>query len=823
MKARRLFSVKDREKDKHGSHRRNKSSEPGHKNRPLSADNFFSLFKSDASRQTNGGHEDKAKIEDVLQLLAEDNPDYTKHSISADHIRQVLHSHYAAGDVRKAAEFINMQSDASAGKIYPYNPNVQMLGAENREAVTCYLDSLLFSMFARMDAYEGMLKHEFTDEPRRKLVTLLRLWVNMLRSGKLIYTDMTKLIQDSLAECGWQDAKELEQQDTSEAFAFITETLQLPLLQLQVDLFHQGKNDDDDHKIVNERLLNLAVPPDPEGKGLRLEDCLEEYFNTQVDVLRDSNQDEKRDARRPAASRLNTIRVVTHNEEIESPTNGVVASPVDMSPVLARRMTDSADALINGETAESSRPVPRHRSTSVIQHVLVDGKGRPAETDNSTLLERARRKSSTVVKAVTIPAWQFFRLIPWHSAGHSEPQNDLDVAVKFSQRPVVGICLKRYGLSDRMVPQRLNTFIDIPDSLRLPHFMLADEKHLEEDPNGFSTEYKLVLQSVVCHRGESVNSGHYIAFSRVAPKLLTDNRRHDLDPPPDYEEAQWARFDDLHLDERVTYVDDIKQSIKEEMPYLLFYQIVPMVEVVSADETETEPPSYADSKASIATSTEPSLADSGHLGTAGSSGGDYFERTAKMKAPSIRFSSDMERPSRDSIDDFDPHSKDSRRASINPLESVIGTPARTPDTSSPAITPNEETTRERFSRAAALFSNKNRSRPPSQAGEGRISLTMGRLGGFMRPSKEILRDGNAIGHAISAPPVPIEASPAETTDRPSVDLPRPSFESESYVDARAEMKSDVTTTPRKHRHEHGHKRSKSKVKGVQPERECILM
>ncbi|CRK41129.1 hypothetical protein BN1723_005064 [Verticillium longisporum] len=96
---------------------------------------------------------------------------------------------------------------------------------------------------------------------------------------------------------------------------------------------------------------------------------------------------------------------------------------------------------------------------------------------------------------------------------------------------------------------------------------------------------------------------------------------------------------------------------------------------------------------------------------------------------------------------------------------------------------------------------------------------MGRLGGFMRPSKEILRDGNAIGHIVSAPPVPNEAGPTEVTDRPSVDLPRPSFESDSYPDTRADVKSDVTTTPRKHRHEHGHKRGKSKVKGVQPERE----
>lgn len=83
-----------------------------------------------------------------------------------------------------------MQTRASAGYIVPYNPKVAMTGAINREYVTCYLDTLLFAMFARMTPYEEMLRHEFTDEPKKKLATLLRLWVNMLRSGKLIHTDM---------------------------------------------------------------------------------------------------------------------------------------------------------------------------------------------------------------------------------------------------------------------------------------------------------------------------------------------------------------------------------------------------------------------------------------------------------------------------------------------------------------------------------------------------------------------------------------------------------------------------------------------------------
>jgi hypothetical protein len=87
-------------------------------------------------------------------------------------------------------EFIILQEESSSGVIVPYNPMVQMVGAENRGNVTCYLDALLFAMFAKLDAFECMLKTEFTEESRRKLVTLLRLWVNMLRSGKLIHTDM---------------------------------------------------------------------------------------------------------------------------------------------------------------------------------------------------------------------------------------------------------------------------------------------------------------------------------------------------------------------------------------------------------------------------------------------------------------------------------------------------------------------------------------------------------------------------------------------------------------------------------------------------------
>lgn len=285
---------------------------------------------------------------------------------------------------------------------------------------------------------------------------------------------------------------------------------------------------------------------------------------------------------------------------------------------------------------------------------------------------------------------------------------------------------------------RKNTYIDIPDSLRLPQF-IADERIVEE--NGLSADYKLVLQSVVCHRGDSLHSGHYISFCRVAPKLLTDNRRYESDPPPDYEEAQWVMFDDLCIEQRIKPVDDIKQALKDEMPYLLFYQIVPIVDVTisSADGTYGGPPSYNDSKLNITISE--SSDHSAERPSVSRSTSSYFDNmaTGPSTNSSVRFSSELERPPRRSLADDEGFLTASRRGSVAPPD--LGSPGRgrTPDVPSPGISPSEETTAQRLSRAAAMFKSGSRSRPQSPSGEGRISFTIGRLG-FSRGSREILRD-----------------------------------------------------------------------------------
>ena len=110
-------------------------------------------------------------------------------------IGYVLLSSYAKGDTEKAFELLSLLAASDDGPVRPYNPSVRLLGAVNRNNVSCYLDATLFAMFARLNSFEAMLYSTPEDEDKKRLSTLLRLWVNMLRVGKLITADFVGGIQ----------------------------------------------------------------------------------------------------------------------------------------------------------------------------------------------------------------------------------------------------------------------------------------------------------------------------------------------------------------------------------------------------------------------------------------------------------------------------------------------------------------------------------------------------------------------------------------------------------------------------------------------------
>jgi len=111
-------------------------------------------------------------------------------NLEESNVRYALNAKESSGDLETAFNLLVLFQQSLDGVVRDYNPDVKLLGAVNREGVTCYLDALLFAMFARLGSFEAMLYNTFDDEPRKRLAIVLRLWVNMLRTGKLITTDI---------------------------------------------------------------------------------------------------------------------------------------------------------------------------------------------------------------------------------------------------------------------------------------------------------------------------------------------------------------------------------------------------------------------------------------------------------------------------------------------------------------------------------------------------------------------------------------------------------------------------------------------------------
>ncbi|KAL4919421.1 ubiquitin carboxyl-terminal hydrolase-domain-containing protein [Aspergillus aurantiobrunneus] len=601
---------------------------------------------------------------------------------------------YTQGDVEKAFDLLLLIEDSIEGIIKRYSPSTKLLGAENREGVTCYLDALLFAMFARLDCFEGILYKTFSDESRGKLSMLLRLWVNMLRSGKLITTDITKHLQEALTECGWEDAVELRQQDASEAFTFITEKLELPLLTLKMDIYHTGKEDmNDDHRFVNERLLEVAIPEPVDGKTVTLEECLESYFNNRIEVKRHLERQNTIGSKKSMDSLLKGSAAHVETVEISTPISS--SSPTTLSP-MATPITSIT------ETPASDNST--YRRDSIIQEKYIPD----SDDDNVT-----KHRQGSYRKEVMMPAWQFFSLIPWYT--ENSPRNDSQVAAHFStKRPILGMCLKRYSMLPNGKAIRLDTLVDIPTEIGLPHFIQDD--NMQDGP--IRGNFKLSLQALVCHRGNSVDSGHYIAIVRGtsagAPPSSSHGSEHSNSDAPRY----WMRFDDLAA-ERVTLVD-IEQALKTESPYLLFYQILPIdADAAAANLSNNTPSSVASGEiqdpeaADLSPRLQPNRLSAGY----------------KSDRPSLEITVANTPNFTASISE---DSMDARSTMVEPgLRSVPST--------SPRLVPRDDDENRgsfSFSRRGSRATKSNPgSRAGSQVSEGRISATFTRFTGRLSRDK----------------------------------------------------------------------------------------
>lgn len=760
--------------------RKDKHSHGTHKDKPKRYSGLLNgFFEGEEFKSPEKEEEKKIKI--LSQRLARDGITTFKE----DDIAYVLTSAYAQGDSAKAHELLVLLQESEDGIIKSYDPNLKLLGAINREGVTCYLDALLFAMFARLGSFEAMLYKNFEDAPRARLASLLRLWVNALRAGKLITTDITKQIQLQLSKCGWTEAAELCQQDASEAFTFITSTLALPLLTLKMDIFHTGKEDtNDDHKFINERLLELAIPEEPsDGHVITLEECLELFFNNKIEVKRYLDSLERRGT-------LNSIRSHQSFDSTKAHASHVEIAELDNSQPC------SPMALQPQVSAVPVSPITptflRHRAPSIIQEHYIDEKSGMLGRSPS-IAEEPRGRNTRARKEVMMPAWQFFSLIPWYT--NNVPSNDAQVAAHFSSsRPILGICLKRYSMLPNGTAVKRKTHIDIPLEIRLPNF-IQDDKMAEDGP-AFGN-FALCLQSVVSHQGVSVESGHYISLVRSPD-------------PQGNGEDRWMRFDDLAT-ERVTYTD-VEQFLGVESPYLLFYQVIPIEgdpNKIAEGETKVlsndNPPAYSESGGSRDSNFDSAV---GGLSVSVSSNKGT---SSQIQRPSV----EIRRSSLDtSASDEDPRGRFSEASERR--QSVVfadGGVSRTSMDFMPTANlgigqVNELNTIAASRRGSKTTKSSSKSRPSSRADDNRMSTSLSRLANAISRDKlsgQLGVPNQAVDQVLTVAGIPVAAS---TGDEQARD--------------KATLKKEAREKNRASRREHQHL-VKGRHKDGKPDRECSVM
>ena len=209
-------------------------------------------------------------------------------------------------------------------------------------------------------------------------------------------------MQGALKACGWPEAAGRCQQDASEAFSFIMDTLEFPALTLKTDVFHGGKEDvDDDHRFVKERMLEVAIPEEFEDKQIHLEDCLEYHFNSRIEVRRALERRASVDNTklRNSIDSAKGSSSHVHSVEIDGSQPSTPLTPVPQSPLPLY--------------SPSRRSVSKPGVSSGVQDQYLSEKSEgpdipPIPEDNKY---KNRSRADSTAKTMTVPAWQFFRLL----------------------------------------------------------------------------------------------------------------------------------------------------------------------------------------------------------------------------------------------------------------------------------------------------------------------------------------------------------------------------------------------------------------------------
>lgn len=359
-----------------------------------------------------------------------------------------------------------------------------------------------------------------------------------------------------------------------------------------------------DSNIVQAQSNTDITPPLPVSKsGSSIDDTL----NYNSASTSSSNTNSESTSTSVSTANINTT---SYPSKPSTPLRTATASLVDYSPITPNvTQTDTAtldSATINpfGSFKNVNEKLERQRTrsstlASVLNNVQV-----------ASTAKLSRRKSSISNAEVSLPAWMYLQLLPYYTdpevkltvENHEEyyrrrvsrtktidssfePLNDdnkigndgneIDEESYFdkrfgSKRPVVPICLKRYTWNEKGQPVKIKRKVVIPEIIKYPYFVAEDRKksgfvdfRRSYDHKAPCGSFMLVLSSCVCHRGNSVNSGHYVSVVRKKEFNI-----YNADA-----KSEWLIFNDMEIGKEKVKVCTFEEAMEKETPYILFYDV----------------------------------------------------------------------------------------------------------------------------------------------------------------------------------------------------------------------------------------------------------
>ena len=148
---------------------------------------------------------------------------------------------------------------------------------------------------------------------------------------------------------------------------------------------------DDDHKTINERLLEVAIPEESgEYPSVTLESCLEAYFNNRIEVKRHMHR----------MSNVQKFKSESKADIIHVEATELSSQPSSPISEVSKSRVDSA-----------SSTYMQRRNNSIFNERYQDvGEDRNESTEDA-ISAKGRPRKGSLRKEVLMPAWQFFRLI----------------------------------------------------------------------------------------------------------------------------------------------------------------------------------------------------------------------------------------------------------------------------------------------------------------------------------------------------------------------------------------------------------------------------